>query len=244
MSNQVWIESKIASLLSSHQEQESSPPMLDVAVDVSRAVSEFKKTLNTDKRLIAVGSEDDRHNVHEIMSQPGSELQEIISYLFERAAALCLISGRMPRVLLNNPTVHSHVISANIDYLGVESVSFVNNVDLMLYEKSVRGTVEGAIEEYDVYDRSDLGDHLDEKFDLAAIHGIEAASDFDLLSRLADSLKSGGRLFISGTGKGRNYFDKSYFSHQFYHMHKLLHGKNGSTFHIVDVGGVTFFVKR
>lgn len=244
MANNAWIEAKVASLITRLPNEPNGIPLIEMITDVSKSVEKHKSSSNLDRRLVAIGSEDDRHFFHQIMSDPGSEFYDILHYAFNRVVELLLLSGKTPSVLLNNPTIHMPIISSYREFMGVENIAFVNNADLVIYEQSVRNFVDGAIDSYDVYDTADLGLTLDEKFDLIGIHGIEAASNIDLMSTLVDSLKPGGRLFINGTGKGRNYFNSTYFAHQFFHLHKFLHSQEGSTFHIVDVGGVTIFIKH
>lgn len=242
--NNAWKEAKIASLISKFPDTDNGVDMIDLVTDMAHSINTYLPTLNLDRRLVAIGSEDDRQTAYDVLSQPGSEFYEIMCYAYYRAVSMMLLTGKAKKVLFNNPTVMSHVVSCYGNFIGVESIGFVNNVDLVFYEQCIRNNVEGAINEYDVYDRDDLGSHIDEKFDFIITHGLDVVCDFELLGKFTDSLNSGGKLFISTVGKGRNYFNDAYFASQFYHLHKFLHEKNGSTFHTIDVGGVTTFIKH
>lgn len=243
MSSNPWKEAKIASFISKMPGTHLGINFLNEIIDEAKLIENFRKTLNSDRRLVAIGADDERQNLHEVLSEPGSMLHDVLMYGFQRAAMLVVLSGKAKNVLMTNPTTHGPICSTYKDSFGIEKFAMLNNADLMIYEKAIRGKTEGSISEYDVYDVEDLGEGLEEKFDMIPISGVEAASNLELLDKLVDSLAPGGKLMINGTGKGKNYFNDSFFSNQFYHMHKFLHQKNGSTLHVMDVSGITVFIK-
>lgn len=245
INNPALLEAQIASRLISLPQESTGIKMMELISDISKAVAKFNLNANIDKRYIALGVDDDRQFYHDVMSQPGSDFYEVLRYAYERIATILIMSGSSrKKVLLSNPTIHVPVVASYKEFLGVEEVSFINNADAFIYEQAVRDKVAGAINEYAVFDREDIGSSVTNYFDLIGIHGIEAVSDFDIIERMANSLVPGGQIVINGTGKGRNYFTPAYFSHELFKLHKFLHSLDGSTLHLLDLAGVTIFIKN
>jgi hypothetical protein len=214
-----------------------------VFCDASKNVMNFVNSTNPDKRVIAIGSNDEiwRWETQAFLTPDWTILTKECAL----HASVMLVSAIKPEKMLITSPESAGLIFAHLEDTGRNpDITFVNTLNLFFYEKFIREVHSAYNFTYSVVDISDLNQE-GQVYDFIFSYSWDVANNLEYLQSLIDALQPGGTMVIMLTNNNGRIYSENFESHALYEMHEILKSQPSSTTtHNPAFYGTTVFTKN
>ena len=216
----------------------------EVMQDVSRAVSEFHKLSNLDKRVIAVGSEP-RINLWDIARPNLGGWKDHIQLGFGVYAQMVAEMLKPSEVFIAEPDAYFD-LSALAASTGA-SITYLNNESLYIYENFVRDQRSYTPQySYSTIDYSDLLDqNFSASYDLIVAPMWYVVNDLEILDAFIDRLNVGGAFYLAYSNESNRLYTEDFHVEPIVDVfERLLEREDITTYHLPNGIGYQISIKH